>query len=108
MRAASPWPGLVGAPLAWLAMLCVGYALVPWACRSGHQAILHVVVLLTVATIATSAAVSWYAWRRATASPAADAARARFMAWVGFGFASLLTLLALASEVPVLVLRACD
>jgi len=109
MKAAAPWAGLVGAPLAWLSMLLAGYALVPWACRSGHQAILHVVVLATVATIATSAVVSWHAWRRGSAAldrPAAG--RARFLAWLGFAFAALLTLLAIASEVPVLVLRACD
>lgn len=109
MKAASPWPGLLGAPLAWFGMLFAAYALVPWACRSGHQSVLHVVVLLTAATIATCAVVSWQAWRRSLASPeAADAARVRFLAWVGFTLAALLTLLAVASEVPVLVLRACD
>jgi len=109
MKAASAWSGLLGAPLAWFAMLFVAYALVPWACRSGHQSVLHVIVLLTAATIATCAVVSWQAWRRSLAPPqAADVGRDRFLAWVAFSLAALLTLLAVASEVPVLVLRACD
>ena len=66
MMRAGLWSGLLGAPVAWLVTLELGYALTPWACNHQHQGVLHLVTLfgLSFPFLLTGAVlVEWvFAW----------------------------------------------
>jgi hypothetical protein len=115
------WSGLLGAPLAWLATLELGFALAPWACARDHHAVLHLVTVVGAALAAGAGGLSWLTWAREPRRPGATAdglgpsttdgpgpTRRRFLGAVGLASSALFTLAILASEVPVIVLGACD
>ena len=102
------------APLAWLAYLQIGYALVPIACR--HPGVLSHLGLYASAVIALGLALlaivlAWPGWR-ATADTTADdappAGRARFMALTALGSGALFALVAIGGIVPLLMLTPCE
>jgi hypothetical protein len=111
-RLATLWTVFAAGPIVWLAYLEMSYALVPWACGSGHRALLIVVAMVALALMVASAAVAWGAWRTAGASDATDDApphgRNAFMTLSGLGLSLFSALVLLASTVPIFVLSPCD
>jgi len=110
VRRTGLWTGVLGAPLAWLLTLVLGYALVPWACTRTHPVMLHVVTALGVAAAFAAGVGSWRAWTAVPAWPddGPGTPRRRFIAGVGLASSVLFGVVILASEIPVLVLGACE
>jgi hypothetical protein len=104
------WPGLLAAPLAWLAMLETAYALVPWACGADGTLVLHLVNGAGGLAVAVGGIAAWRAWAREARHPddGPGVARRRFTAGVGLAVALVFLLAVIATEVPVLVLGPCD
>jgi hypothetical protein len=78
------WPGLLLVPFIALAQQTFNYALVPWACSTGRQDLLHWVAL---ASLSAAVAIALYQWRvwRASENAMAGAqlvSRRRFLAWI--------------------------
>jgi hypothetical protein len=91
------WLGIIGAPLVFLGELSLAYALVPWACRTQHHAVLDVVgavaLVLTLAAL-VAGAVGWRQARARRGSPLA--ARQEFLGQIAVALAALSTLAVIA------------
>ena len=112
MNVSTLWTGVIGGPLIWLIYLQINYALVPWACHSGHKTVLLLIGLATLIGTAATGVVAWRAWHLAGANDQTEEGgpigRSRFMALTGLGLAALTTLLVAASFIPIIVYQACD
>lgn len=102
------WIGLLAAPFAAALLLSVGYALVPWACRAGLGAALHVPAVFALALAAFGAWKGWRAWR-AESAPDRDRIdeRRRFLAVAAVFLSVYFLAVILALEVPNLMLEPC-
>lgn len=103
---------LFAPPLIWLAHLTISYALVPESCVSGEKWFLHLVtvVALVLALAATAASWSGYGNEREGSLDAGGETdtRRRFMMLSSVAFGLLFTLLILANQIPIFILRSCD
>jgi hypothetical protein len=102
------WLGILGAPTVFLAELSLAYALVPWACRSQHHAMLDTVsaigLLLTVAALGAA----FVGWRQARAhrdSPVA--ARQEFLGQMAIALSALSALAVIAQWATRLAVPPC-
>jgi hypothetical protein len=57
------WPPMFMPPLAFLTLLSVAYAAVPWACEHQHRAPLHAMAGVTLALALGLALLAWREWR---------------------------------------------
>src|SRR5688572_29373122 len=101
----SLWAGVIGAPLVWAADLQVRYALVPWACRTGHHGVLHALSLLFLAAAGVAVLLCWRDWRASGAVVPASTdgglvARTRFLAALGLMTSALFLLVIVAEALP--------
>src|SRR4051794_25871189 len=111
-RSLSLWAGVLGAPAAWGLQLQVGYALVPWVCRTHHYWVLHVVTLAFALLAAAGGYLSWRDYQAAgRGSPdetdGGPTARTRFLGALGVIVSGMFVLLILAQGVASFFLNAC-
>jgi hypothetical protein len=108
----SLWAGVIGAPLIWAADLQVRYALVPWACRTGHHGVLHVLSAIFLLAAAVATLLCWREWRASGADVPASAeggvnARTRFLAAVGLMTGALFSVVIVAEALPNFFIDPC-
>src|ERR1043165_2807828 len=98
--AAALWAGLLVGPIVMLVQLQTNYALVLWACNTGHEWVLHLVSLLALLITMAAGLLAWSNWRRAGAEWDDEGAgvipRSRFMALVGVLISGLIALVNIA------------
>ncbi|MDT4968313.1 MAG: hypothetical protein QOJ64_3050 [Acidobacteriota bacterium] len=106
------WAGILGGPLAALIQLETNYALVRWACGSGHTLMLHLVSFLALAITLTTGTFAYRIWHRLAAKAEEDdpgpIARSRFMALVGTLVSILMSLLIIALWLPIFLHGPCE
>lgn len=104
-------------PLAWACQLMAAVPMVPWMCHRGLRWPLHALTLAVVVVIALAVAHCWLRLggereARTTSDPAHEQLDApplarRAIAWAGVALGVFFLLLALASDVPGLILEPC-
>jgi hypothetical protein len=106
------WTGILAGPVAWLLQMQTGYALVPWACATGHVFVLHLVTLAGLLIAAAGALLAWRDWRRfgkqwpqARGGPQM---RRRFMAVLGLLTSVMFFFVILAQGIPSFILNPCQ
>ena len=105
------WTSVLSGPFVFLLNLETSYAMVDWACNTGHDWALHVVHLVSLVIVAAGMLLGVALWRRVGGGwPDAEAgsdARARLLAALGalggLGFAISI----IAQWIPVMVLGTC-
>jgi hypothetical protein len=106
------WAGLLLPPFAWFLNLQLSYMLVPWACVTGQQFILHVVTLAMLLLAASGGVIAWRTWRRVGHDWPNEAAgvvpRSRFMAVGGLLSSVLFCLVIVAQGIPSFILSGCE
>ena len=106
------WTGMLAGPIAWLLQMELGYALVPWACATGHIVVLHIVTLGGLLIAAAGALVAWREWRRSGREWPKGAGgpqmRSRFMAVLGLLTSVMFFLVILAQGLPSFILSPCQ
>lgn len=84
-RALAPWLGWVLGPAAWALHQGIGYAMIPWLCRSGEEWPYHALTAFALALCGAGALAARSAYRRAaTVRQERGADRLRMMALGGF------------------------
>ena len=106
------WIGVLGSAVVWAIQLQTSYAMVPWACSSGHRWLLPVVSLVFLIAASVPGAIAWKLWRKTSTSIAteretAGAGRRRFMAMLGMMDSAIFFLLILAQGLPVFFIHPC-
>lgn len=105
------WFGVLGSAIIWGIQLQTSYAMVPWACSSGHRWILPFVSLGFLVAAAIPGIVSWNLWRKASAQTSEretrGGGRGRFMALLGLLDSAVFFLLILAQGIPVFFIHPC-
>ena len=105
------WFAVLAGPTAVALNMFVGYALVKWACASGHAFVLTAIAALMFALALSGA---WVAWTSRARLRDADEEggrivdRSYFVATVAFGFALLNALLIVMQTYPRFVLSPCE
>ena len=106
------WAGVLAGPAAFLIQLQVNYALVPWACTTGHWFVLHLVSLLALLLVSLASLIAWRIRGRITREARDRAAepllRSKFMAEMGLLTSALFLLLIIAQEIPNFVMHPCQ
>ena len=110
-RRALEWLPFVGPPLVLLADLEVGYALVPYSCRTGATWPLHLTSLAAVLLNVAAFVLAWRIWHGAGAHWPGDEpeprAQARFLGLTGLLASAFSVLVALGMALPRWVVGAC-
>jgi hypothetical protein len=106
------WTGVLGSAIIWGIQLQTTYAMVPWACSSGHRWMLPVVSLGFLIAAAIPGVVSWREWRKASGGQRSERetpgdGRRRFMAMLGMMDSAVFFLLILAQALPVFFIHPC-
>lgn len=106
------WTGMLGGPLIWLIVLEFNYAWAPAACRTSDKSGLVIGTTLALVLSLIAALIAWRSWHAAgpvvTTAAGDPLTRGRFMALAGLGLSALMTLLILASFLPIAFLGVCD
>jgi hypothetical protein len=106
------WIGVLGSAVVWATQLQTTYAMVPWACSSGHRWILPLVSFLFLVAAAVPGFMAWRVWRKASAGRNSEretrfGGRRRFMAMLGMMDSAIFFLLILAQGLPVFFIHPC-
>ncbi|HEX8076842.1 MAG TPA: hypothetical protein VF511_03425 [Chthoniobacterales bacterium] len=106
------WTGVLGSAVIWAIQLQTSYAMVPWACSSGHRWMLPVVSVFFLICAAVPGIIAWRIWTRTSASQTteretAGGGRRRFMAMLGMMDSAVFFLLILAQGLPVFFIHPC-
>jgi len=111
-RIAALWAGLLVPPLAFLANLEVGYALVPTACKAGNQGMIHLVHLVFLLLSLAAGLIAWRSWNTYgsewSGAEGGPLARSRFMAGSGLTGSALFSLVIVAQWLPGFALTPCQ
>jgi hypothetical protein len=105
------WFAVLAGPAALFANLFAGYALVKWACASGHA---FVLTAIDIAMLALALAGAWVGWtcrvrlRDATEYGGRIIDRSYFVAIVGIGLALINALLIVMQAYPHFILSPCE
>jgi hypothetical protein len=106
------WIPVLAGPIAWILAEQLSYMLTPTACWNQQHFMLHLVPLGTLLIAAAGALFARNRMRRepegSTESGDTRMSRSRFMALYGFWACVGFALVIVATEVPNLVLKACD
>lgn len=106
------WIGVLGSAVVWAIQLQTSYAMVPWACSSGHRWMLPAVSVGFLLVAAVPGVIAWSLWRK-TAGPrrlereSRFEGRRRFMAMLGIMDSAVFFLLILAQGLPVFFIHPC-
>jgi hypothetical protein len=100
----APWWGLLVVPTAFLTNQSAAYAIVAFACRSQHHALVHVFPALTLASALLGVALS--GWCAVRGGPGVRAER-RFLVMVSLAVAALFVLATLAQWYVAAALSPC-
>jgi hypothetical protein len=96
----SVWMGLLEGPFAWIVNLQISYLLVPWACSTGCQFILHLVPPVSLLLAGSGGLSAWHNWRQTGGGWSDDSggviSQSRFMEALGLLMSSLFSLIILA------------
>jgi hypothetical protein len=115
VRTAALCVGVLTGPIVWLTMLEVNYLLNYVVCETGHKWFMHAAVVVALALVWVAGYFSWI--YGPPDDPEIDTPpvtretseqRARWMALYGVASAIWFTIVILANEIPILVLRACE
>jgi hypothetical protein len=111
-NAMAQWAGVLGGPVAWLVQMECNYALVGWACATGHVVVLHLVTLGGLLIAAAGGLTAWREWRRSGTQWPKGAGgpqtRSRFMAVLGLLTSLLFFFVILAQGIPSFILSPCQ
>jgi hypothetical protein len=106
------WVGLVLAPVAFLINLEVAYALVPAACSSRNELLVHLTHFVCLLLALGGLLTAWRSWQAAGATwPGAQGdppARSRFMAGTGILLSAMFVLVIVAQWIPSFILDPCQ
>ena len=106
------WTSVVIGPVMFLLNLQVNYAMVDWACNTGHGWALHVVHLVSLLVIAGGMLLAVVLWRRTGSGwPDANAgsvSRSRLLAVMGALGCLLFAVSLVAHWIPVIILGPCS
>jgi hypothetical protein len=105
------WAGVLVGPTAMLIQLQTNYALVPWACGTGHTWPLHLVSLVALIVTVIPGFLAYRIWRRFARlheDGGGVPARSRFMAAVGVLISLLMAAVILAQWLPVFIHHPCE
>lgn len=101
-------------PLATLAGMQAGYAVVDVFCRNGHNpgGAVHAVRAVTLAVILGAGVLAWREWdlvgMHLPGNGGDQAARARLLSWIGVFSAALFSLVVIAQWLPAFFLDFCQ
>ena len=99
-------------PLAFLLNLQINYALVLWACASGHEFVLHLVSMGTLLLAAGGGLIAWREWRRGgrrwPGQQEGGPPRNPFVPVMGILMSAMFFLVILAQWLPNFVLSPCE
>ena len=105
------WAAVLAGPVLLLLSQETKYALVGWACRSGHELIMHLLAAVTLALVLFAVLMSARRWRASGGTEPTDApdaeSRDRFLALVGLMLGALSALVVFAQWLPELFLSPC-
>ena len=106
------WIAVLSGPVLLLWSQEAKYATVGWACRSGHELVLHAISALTLLLVLAAVAVAVLRWRAAGGSETTDGpdreARTRFFASVGVMLGGLSALIVIAQWLPQIFYSPCQ
>lgn len=106
------WLAVLAGPLLLLWSQETKYAMVGWACRAGHELMLHATSAVTLILVLMAVLVAAGRWRDAGGAESTDApdraARTRFFAAVGFMLGGLSALVVTAQWLPQLFYSPCQ
>ena len=104
------WAGVLVGPTAMLFQLEANYALVLWACRTGHTWPLHVVSLFALLATIVAGVLAYGVWFRLNTEEDSGGpfARSRFMAAVGILISLLMAAVIVAQWLPVFIHHPCE
>jgi hypothetical protein len=106
------WYSILIGPVIWAVDFAISYALVPHACSTGHDFLLHLSGILSVIIALSGAAVALRSLAEiptgASMQGGAARDRARFMAMAGLVLSVTFALLIIAQEIPRFMLHPCD
>jgi hypothetical protein len=98
-------------PTAWFLSQQISYALIPWACATGRQFALPIVILAMWLVAVAGGVIAWRRWRltgRNSESSAGGPPRSRFIALVGMLSSGLFAMAIRAQVIPSVILSACE
>jgi hypothetical protein len=106
------WTGVLGSALVWLVQLQTTYAMVPWACSSGHRWMLPVASLAFLIAAAIPGVMAGKQWFKSRGPQRYDressgAGRKRFMALLGVMNSAIFVLLILVQGVAAFFIHPC-
>ena len=106
------WTGILAGPLAWALDEGIGYSLVPHACSTGHEYVLHVTSALCLLIAAVAFLIAFRMFVLVPPSSTEDGgdpiSRSRFMAIAGMISSAVFFMVMIAEAVPRFILSACD
>ena len=108
----SLWIAVIAGPVLLLSSQEAKYVLTGWACRAGHEVIMHGIAAATLILVLLATAVAARRWRAAGGRKSSDApdplARDRLIAAVGLMLGALSALVVIAQWLPDLLLSPCQ
>ena len=106
------WYGVLIGPLVFGFDLLVSYSLVPHACSTGHEYVLHVMTVACFLVVATGLFSSWWLYQQIPGEMPRRGdhlmSRVRFMALAGILLCIFCEVLIIANAVPRFVMSPCD
>lgn len=108
----SLWLAVLAGPILLLSSQEAKYAVVGWACRAGHELVMHGIAAVTLVLVLLATSVAARRWRDAGGRASSDmpdpAARDRLLAAVGLMLGALSALVVIAQWLPDLLLSPCQ
>ena len=105
------WFPILVPPLAVLAQLSAGYALVALECQQQQRLPVHLVAAVALLVALAGAAIAWSRWREAGVAPPADSgdptSRTRFLAIVGLAVSAVMALAVAAQWLTTAFITPC-
>ena len=108
MRIATP---LFVPPVVFLALISIGYAMVPWQCETQRRLPLHIVSFVALAIVAGCVHLAWRNWRSLGTEPTYDEPQitvwVRFLAGLGLILSGLVAVGTLMLWITQFILPPC-
>jgi hypothetical protein len=99
-------------PLAFLLNLQMSYTLVPWACSTGREFVLHLVSIGALLLASSGGLIAWLGWQRggrdSSEQQQSRAPRDHFISVMGILMSGMFALVILAQWIPNFILSPCQ